>query len=92
MLKIENLTFRYGLRSAPVLQGVNIELQPGEIGIIMGKNGAGKTTLFKCILGIHRPTEGSVFFEGQDFFICRFYLKTISDTGRKRSANGSRAR
>ena len=68
MLKIENLTFRYGLRSAPVLQGVNIELQPGEIGIIMGKNGAGKTTLFKCILGIHRPTEGSVFFEGQDFF------------------------
>lgn len=68
MLKIENLTFRYGLRSAPVLQGVNMELQPGEIGIIMGKNGAGKTTLFKCILGIHRPTEGSVFFEGQDFF------------------------
>ena len=40
MLKIENLTFRYGLRSAPVLQGVNMELQPGEIGIIMGKNGA----------------------------------------------------
>lgn len=67
MLKIENLTFQYGLRSAPVLQGIHMELQPGEIGILLGKNGSGKTTLFKCILGIHKPTGGSVFFEGQDF-------------------------
>ena len=68
MLKIENLSFRYRLRSALVLQGVDMELQPGEIGILLGKNGSGKTTLFKCILGMLKPTGGSVFFEGQDFF------------------------
>lgn len=66
MLKIENLSFRYGRHSSPVLRGVNMELQAGEIGIVLGKNGSGKTTLFKNILGICRPTGGSVIFDGED--------------------------
>ena len=66
MLKIENLTFRYGLRSAPVLRGVQMELKAGEIGILLGKNGSGKTTLFKTLLGIHKPASGSILFEGED--------------------------
>ena len=66
MLKIENLSFRYSRLAAPVLQGVNMELQAGEIGIVLGRNGSGKTTLFKNILGICRPTGGSVMFDGED--------------------------
>ena len=66
MLEIKDLSFRYH-RSGPwVLHGVNLELKPGEIGILLGKNGSGKTTLFKNILGINTPDSGTIHFEGED--------------------------
>ena len=58
MLEIENLRFRYSRRGPTVLDGVNLELKDGEIGILLGKNGSGKTTLFKIILGIQKPESG----------------------------------
>ena len=66
MLKVDNLHFRYSKKSPPVLQGANLELAPGEIGILLGKNGSGKTTLFKNILGITAPTGGSITFDGEN--------------------------
>lgn len=66
MLSVENLTFRYGKQSAPVLNGVNLELKQGEIGILLGKNGSGKTTCFKNILGLLSPSGGSIRFDGED--------------------------
>lgn len=66
MLKVENLCFRYGKRTPPVLSGVDLELRAGEIGILLGKNGSGKTTLFKNILGINDPDSGRILFEGED--------------------------
>lgn len=66
MLEIKDLSFRYH-RSGPwVLHGVNLELKPGEIGILLGKNGSGKTTLFKNILGINTPDSGTIHFEGEN--------------------------
>ena len=66
MLKVENLNFRYSKFSRPVLNGASLELNPGEIGILLGKNGSGKTTLFKNILGIHKPNSGRIMFDGED--------------------------
>ena len=66
MLSVENLTFRYSKQGAPVLNGVNLELKQGEIGILLGKNGSGKTTCFKNILGILSPSSGSIRFDGED--------------------------
>ena len=66
MLSVENLTFRYGKQSAPVLNGVNLELNQVEIGILLGKNGSGKTTCFKNILGLLSPSGGSIRFDGED--------------------------
>lgn len=67
MLKIDNLGFRYRRNSAPVLNGVNLELETGEIGVLLGKNGSGKTTLFKSILGISSaPFVGSILFDNED--------------------------
>lgn len=68
MLKITDLSFRYGRRSPPVLRDVKLELGNGEIGILLGKNGAGKTTLFKSILGICTPAAGTITFDGADLF------------------------
>ncbi|MDR0389406.1 MAG: sugar ABC transporter ATP-binding protein [Spirochaetaceae bacterium] len=47
------------------LRGVELKVRPGEIHALMGENGAGKSTLMKCIAGIHRPTSGEIFFDGQ---------------------------
>ena len=65
MLTIENLRFAYS-KHIPVLKGVTLELQPGQVGILLGKNGCGKTTLFKNILGIEKPGSGSITFGGED--------------------------
>ena len=66
MLNVENLNFRYSRFSGPVLNGASLDLNPGEVGILLGKNGSGKTTLFKNILGINKPGSGRILFEGED--------------------------
>lgn len=66
MLEIRDLHFRYGKRAPAVLNGVNLTLHDGEIGVVLGKNGSGKTTLFKNILGIQKPGGGEIRFDGED--------------------------
>ena len=66
MLSVENLNFRYSKFSRPVLNGASLQLNAGEIGILLGKNGSGKTTLFKNILGINKPGSGKILFEGEN--------------------------
>ena len=66
MLNIENLTFRYDRSGLAVLNGANLELKQGEIGILLGKNGSGKTTLFKNLLGINKPSGGKIQFDGEN--------------------------
>ena len=66
MLTCENLHFAYRRGSKPVLQGASLELEQGQIGIVLGKNGSGKTTLFKNILGIHKPQSGKVRMDGKN--------------------------
>ena len=95
MLKVENICFRYSKFSRPVLNGACLELQPGEIGILLGKNGSGKTTLFKNILGIHKPGSGRILFEGEDLLKMSrkalqngFRLPPASETGFFRAAAG----
>ncbi len=69
MLDIKDLHFSYKTnhKSSPeVLQGVDLSLGMGEIGILLGKNGSGKTTLFSNILGILNPSKGSICFNGKD--------------------------
>ena len=66
MLKVENLRFSYGKQADPVLRGATLELEQGQIGILLGKNGSGKTTLFKNILGIEKPSGGQIRFDGEN--------------------------
>lgn len=66
MLEIKDLHFRYSRRSPLVLNGVDLQLPEGVIGILLGKNGSGKTTLFKTVIGIHKPESGSLHFDGTD--------------------------
>jgi branched-chain amino acid transport system ATP-binding protein len=64
MLEIRNLTKRFGGLAA--VNDVTTTVERGKINAIIGPNGAGKTTFFNLISGVHRPTSGTITFEGQD--------------------------
>jgi len=59
---------RFEGRAGPVaaLDGVSLEVAPGERLVVLGPSGAGKTTLFGLLNTTLRPTEGTVQFEGKD--------------------------
>lgn len=64
MLSIHDVHAGYG--ATPVLQGVSLTVQPGEIVSVIGRNGAGKSTLMKTIVGLLQPRQGSITFAGED--------------------------
>lgn len=61
MLRIRNLKCRYG--SVPAVNGINLEVNPGELIALVGANGAGKTTLLQAICGFGSGWEGEIHFE-----------------------------
>ncbi len=77
MLKVENIDVYYGKVQA--LFNVHFEVGEKEIVSIIGSNGAGKSTLMKTIMGMNRPTTGTIHFDGQQIG----GLKTNLIVGRK---------
>lgn len=67
MIKIENLSFKYK-NGRQILNGIDLEINDGEILSIIGNNGAGKSTVLKIIAGILKPTEGTVIIDGLDAY------------------------
>ncbi len=63
-LEIQNLTKSYG--ATPVLKGINLSLNAGEIVGFLGLNGAGKTTLMKILTGALTQWEGEIKFNGKN--------------------------
>ena len=64
MLKIEHLTKRFGGLAA--VNDVSTVIEAGKINAIIGPNGAGKTTFFNLISSMHKPTSGTITFNGRD--------------------------
>ena len=64
MLKIDHLTKRFGGLAA--VSDVSTVIEEGRINAIIGPNGAGKTTFFNLISCMHKPTSGTITFNGQD--------------------------
>lgn len=55
-----------GYYGTPVVRGVNLEVEAGEIVALMGRNGAGKTTLLRTLMGLIPAQSGSVYLDGRD--------------------------
>ena len=64
MLEIKDLYVSYGMME--VLHGVSVDVQDKELVSIIGPNGAGKTTLIKTVMGLVKPTSGTILYNGQD--------------------------
>jgi len=64
VLEARNLVKRYG--ALPAVQDVSLRLEAGEVLGCVGPNGAGKSTTVKMLIGLLKPTNGEVLFEGHD--------------------------
>ncbi|RDI94956.1 ABC transporter ATP-binding protein [Meiothermus sp. QL-1] len=64
LLEVEGLTKRFGGLLA--VNGCSLWVEAGEVHALIGPNGAGKTTLINLISGTLRPSQGRIFFEGQE--------------------------
>src|ERR1017187_1371108 len=66
VVRLENLSKRFGHDGAPIFEGLNLELRRGEYLAIMGESGVGKSTLLNLLAGLDRPDCGCVCLEGLD--------------------------
>lgn len=62
MIKLENVIYKYK-NSENILNGINLDINEGEIIAIIGKNGSGKSTLAKILSGLITPTKGEVLID-----------------------------
>jgi branched-chain amino acid transport system ATP-binding protein len=64
LLRLDNVDTFYG--PIHILQGLSLEVQPGELVCLLGGNASGKSTTLKTVLGIVNPRNGKVVFDGED--------------------------
>ena len=62
-LTLKGLTKRYDGASDPCVNGIDLEVDKGQIVVILGPSGSGKTTTLKMIAGLTNPTSGDVLME-----------------------------
>jgi branched-chain amino acid transport system ATP-binding protein len=64
MLHVEAVHTFYG--KSHILHGVSLEVRPGEVVGLLGRNGVGKSTTLKSVMGLVRPSQGRITFDGKD--------------------------
>jgi phospholipid/cholesterol/gamma-HCH transport system ATP-binding protein len=69
VIEVDKLIVQYGDRL--ILKGIDLTVQKGEIMVIMGASGSGKSTLLRSLLGLNRPTSGSVRLLDKDIYTIR---------------------
>jgi putative ABC transport system ATP-binding protein len=74
LILLDEVTKRYDGDAAPAVDGVGIQIAPGESVAVMGPSGSGKSTLLNMMAGLDRPTSGTVTVAGQR-------IDQLSETG-----------
>jgi putative ABC transport system ATP-binding protein len=74
LIQLSDVTKRYESDGQPAVDGVRLQVAPGEAVAVMGPSGSGKSTLLNLIAGLDRPTSGTVTVAGER-------IDTLSETG-----------
>ena len=65
-IDVEECSFRYGPNAPLAVNEVSVEIAPGSCVAIVGKSGSGKSSLAKLLVGLYRPSEGRILYDGRD--------------------------
>jgi len=76
LVRVERLGVRFGRQQ--VLRDIDLAVMRGQTVAVIGESGCGKTVLLKTIIGLLRPSQGSVAFDGRD--VCRLSEKELTRT------------
>jgi energy-coupling factor transport system ATP-binding protein len=66
MLYLKNVSYHPPATPTPIIKGINFELAPQELGLIIGASGSGKTTLLEILAGLAERTGGSIFWREKE--------------------------
>ena len=78
-LDVKELEFSYG--EVKVLHGLDFQINEKTIACVMGRNGVGKTTLMRNLVGLEKPSAGSIFFKGKEITNTEGYSRASSGFG-----------
>src|SRR5262249_29930975 len=65
-IEMQDLTMAYGSRV--VMRNISARVKCGSVFVIMGTSGSGKSTLLRHLIGLQRPAQGDVFYDGKSFW------------------------
>ncbi|MFO7568147.1 MAG: peptidase domain-containing ABC transporter [Enhygromyxa sp.] len=65
-IEAEELEFGYANNSPPAVRSVSVTIEPGQFVAVVGTSGAGKSTLAKLLVGLYRPQQGRIRYDGLD--------------------------
>ncbi|HXE75538.1 MAG TPA: LPS export ABC transporter ATP-binding protein [Candidatus Xenobia bacterium] len=81
MLQLTAVDLSKSYRGRKVVDGVSLQISPGEVVGLLGPNGAGKTTTFHLLVGLTRPDSGRVLLNGTDLTSFPMYLRARNGLG-----------
>ena len=64
MIEIKNIVKTFS--GQEILKDISFVYEPGKTNLVIGQSGSGKTVLLKCLLGLYKPDQGSILFDGED--------------------------
>jgi iron complex transport system ATP-binding protein len=76
MIEVSGLSVTLG--ETPVLEDYSLSVGPGEVLAILGANGVGKTTLLNCMVGLRRPSTGTVLCHGRIGYVPQLFHATFA--------------
>lgn len=79
LMEMKDLHKSYAGGIKPVLQGLNIQMNPGDRVVVIGPSGGGKSTLLRVLMGLEKIDSGQVLFQGKDYVTADSRSRTTID-------------
>ena len=83
LIQVQNLEKHYNNGALHALDGVSVDIHPGDVVVIIGPSGSGKSTLLRSLNLLETPSKGEIFFEGVD--ITKKYY--VGEDGKKKKVD-----
>jgi phospholipid/cholesterol/gamma-HCH transport system ATP-binding protein len=84
-VRVQVRGLRKSFNAQPVLQGIDLDINSGEIFVIIGPSGSGKSVLLKHIIGLEKPDAGEILIDGQPIdspeVLARFRMAMVFQSG-----------